>query len=918
MTSFARRVFVSVFLCTIAAGQTLPSGVNKVTSVEGITEYRLDNGLQVLLFPDPSKQKATVNITYLVGSRHEGYGETGMAHLLEHMLFLGSKNHPKPIEEFRAHGAQWNGTTWYDRTNYFETLPAGDENLKWALELEADRMVNSFVAKEALDKEMTVVRNEFEMGENSPGRVLMERTMAAAFLWHNYGKSTIGAKADLENVPIEKLQAFYKKYYQPDNAVLTVSGNIDEAKALGMIAETMGKVPRPTRKLEQTYTLDPAQDGERTVTVKRVGDVQSVMAVYKTPDGAHPDMAALDVLSTILADTPSGRLHKALVETKKAASTMGGLMPLRDPGVMIYGATVRKEGNLDDVKETLIRVVQDIIKEAPTKEEVDRAKTAELKHYDMALNNSEQVGLMLSEPISRGDWRLFFLQRDNIKKVTPDDVLRVAKAYLKEDNRTVGLFRPVDQPDRAEIPQVTDRAAVLKDFKGSAAVAQGEAFDPSTENVEKRTMRSALPNGMKLALLPKKTRGATVHGTLTVHYGDVASTSNRNRSAQFASSLMMRGTKKRNRQQIRDDMDRMKTQMGVSPAGANATRFSFETTRENLEPTIRLLAEVLREPSYPENEFDQYKQSSLASSEQALRDPQAIAMSTMRQHLALYPAGDVRRVRLPQEDIDEMKATTLEDVKKFYTEFFGASKAELAMVGDFDAEAVKKLSAELFGDWKSPAKYERVPYEYKAAEVINKSIETPDKPNAMFTAGVPLKVGQTHADYPALIFANFIFGGGSSSRLFARIRTKEGLSYGVASYTIADPLYENGTFFALAIAAPQNVAKVEATFKEELAKALKEGFTEQEIAEAKKGWQEQRTLGRAEDRSLAGTLAENEYEGRTMAFQADLEKKVAALTNEQLLAAMRRHIDPEKLSYVKAGDFKKAASAATPASSGNQ
>src|SRR5688572_19470045 len=288
MRKFATLV-ASAVLVTVAAAQSLPSGVSKITSVEGVTEYRLENGLKVLLFPEPSKQSATVNVTYLVGSRHEGYGESGMAHLLEHMLFLGSKSHPKPIEEFRAHGAEWNGTTSVDRTNYFETFPSSDENLRWALKMEADRMVNSFVAKEALDKEMTVVRNEFEMGENNPSRVLFQRTLATAYLWHNYGKSTIGAKADLENVPIERLQAFYRKYYQPDNAVLTVSGNIDEAKAIAMVAETFGKVPRPSRKLDKTYTVDPVQDGERTVTVKRIGDVQSILAVYKMPDGAHPD-----------------------------------------------------------------------------------------------------------------------------------------------------------------------------------------------------------------------------------------------------------------------------------------------------------------------------------------------------------------------------------------------------------------------------------------------------------------------------------------------------------------------------------------------------------------------------------------------------------------------------------------------------
>ena len=572
-----------------------------------------------------------------------------------------------------------------------------------------------------------------------------------------------------------------RSIYQPDNAVLMVAGKIDESKTLGMIAEAFGKIPRPTRKLERTYTLEPTQDGERTVTVRRVGDVQVVMAVYKTPDGAHPDSAALDILSSVIADTPSGRLHKALVESKKAASTMGGLMMTSEPGVMIYGATVRKDGNLDDAKQTMLRVIHDVTKEAPTTEEVDRAKRAELKQFEMMLNDSERVGLMLSEPISRGDWRLAFLHRDNLKNVTPEDVLRVAKTYLKEDNRTVGFFRPVDAPDRAEIPAVTDKQAALKDFKGSAIVAQGEAFDPSHENIEKRLVRSSLPNGMKLAMLSKKTRGGTVHGTVTLHYADVETASNRHRAPFFATMMMMRGTKKHTRQQIQDELDKIKTRLTPSPVGVNGARFSFETSRENLPAAMSLLAEILRQPSYPENEFDQAKQSSLAAYEQALRDPQSIGSSVLRQHLAQYPKGDIRRMRLPDEEIDELKATTLDEVKKFYNEFYGASNSELSLVGDFDAEEAKKLAAKLFGDWKSPGKYVRVPYEYKPVEVLAKTIETPDKANALFVGGMPLKLSEKHPDYPALVFGNYIFGGGASSRLFARIRTKEGLSYFVAS-----------------------------------------------------------------------------------------------------------------------------------------
>ena len=216
------------------------SGLKPVHTVEGIKSYELDNGLQIVLFADQSKPTATVNTTYLVGSRMENYGETGMAHLLEHLMFKGSKNYPDPTKEFTRRGFRMNGTTWLDRTNYFVSFTANDDNMKWALGWSADAMTNSFIAKKDLDTEMTVVRNEYEMGENKPISVMLKRMQSVLYDWHAYGRSTIGARSDIENVPIENLQAFYRKWYQPDNAVLTVSGKFDEAKVLEWIQETFG------------------------------------------------------------------------------------------------------------------------------------------------------------------------------------------------------------------------------------------------------------------------------------------------------------------------------------------------------------------------------------------------------------------------------------------------------------------------------------------------------------------------------------------------------------------------------------------------------------------------------------------------------------------------------------------------------
>ncbi len=905
----ATTIFITPIMATAANNNTsvtkpltIPEGVVKVTSVEGITEYQLKNGLRVLLFPDPSKPTITVNITYMVGSRHENYGETGMAHLLEHLVFKGTPKHPNIPKELTEHGTRPNGTTSFDRTNYFETFQATNENLEWALDLESDRMVNSFIARKDLDSEMTVVRNEFEQGENSPQNVLTERMLSTAFLWHNYGNTTIGARADLENVPIDRLQAFYRNYYQPDNSVLTVAGKFDEEKTLKLIDKYFSSIPKPTRPLQKTYTAEPTQDGERLVTLRRTGDVQLTGAMYHTAPGSHPDFAAIDVMSQILGDFNVGRLRKALVETKKASVAYGGAFQLREPGVLIFGAEVRQEQSLDEAKDTMIKTIESFLTDPPTQEELDRARTSLLKEVDLTLNDPNRVGLTLSEFQAMGDWRLFFLHRDRIKKVTLDDVKRVAATYLKSSNRTLGMFIPTTKPDRSDIPAVPDVATMLKDYKGAEAMASGEAFDPSPNNIDSRTTRVGT-GGIKLALLPKKTRGNSVQVSLAFHLGDEKSLTNQSTAGSFAGQMLMRGTTKRSRQQIQEEFDKLKARAFVFGGATQAGGF-IETTRENLPAVLNLVAEVLREPAFNADEFEQLRQEQLAGIEQSRSEPNAIGRTEFQRAMNSYPKGDVRYASSPDEDIAEIKALKLEDVKKFYQEFYGASKAEISVVGDFEDKQVTQIINDKFSNWKSKTQPQRIASPYQEAKIANKSIETPDKANAFFIAGMNLNIQDTDPDYAALVLGNYMLGGGFlNSRLATRIRQKEGLSYGVGSQLFANAQDKSGAFIAFAIYAPENVKRLEAAFKEEIEKMLKDGFTAEEITAAKSGYLQSRQVSRAQDNELAGRLSRYLYIDRTLNYDQEIETRIGTLTGEQILNAMRKHLDPNKITIVKAGDF---------------
>jgi zinc protease len=902
------RLYFTLVACALsqASFAQMPSGVQKLTSVEGITEYALPNGLHVLLFPDQTQPKVTVNITYLVGSRMEGYGETGMAHLMEHILFLRTKDNRDVKKEITDHGASWNGTTSWDRTNYFEILTASDENLKWAIQLEATRMTGMRVEKELLDKEMTVVRNEFEMGENNPSRMLQQRTLEAAYTFHNYGKLPIGARSDIEHVSIEHLDAFYHKYYQPDNAILTIAGKFDDAKTLAWVVEALGSIPRPTRTLEKTYTEEPTQDGERAVTLRRVGDDQEMTILYHVPAATHPDMAAIDVLTTIIGDNPSGRLYKALVDNKKSVGENVFVEGMHDPGFAMAFVRLRQDQSIDDARDIALKTIEEFYKEPPSKEEVDRAKTRLLKQIELSMTDSQNLGLVLSEYAASGDWRLVYRERDDIKTVTPEDVLRVAKAYLKPSNRTLGEFIPTKAPDRAEISAAPDAAELMKGYKGGAVIAAGETFDPTPANIENRVARSKLPNGMRLAILSKKTRGGTVYAQIRLDFGEEKSLFGKNPTAQLLSALLIRGTKNKSRQQIQDEMDKLKARISIGGTGAYVSA-NIETTEENLPGALRLVAEALREPLLAEDEFEKLKQQRIAGIEAGKSEPTVLASIELQRRLNPYPRGDIRYVGTIDEQIEDFKKVSIADVRQFYAQFYGAADGKLVVNGQCDTAVVQKLAAELFGAWKSPSAYARVFTGYQKTEALNRKIETPDKQNAVFYAGMQAKMSDSDPDYPAMPLASYMFGGSGGSRLFKRIRDKEGLSYGVNSGFSALTKAEGATFTITAISNPQNSPKVEAGILDELSRTLKDGFTADEVAAARKSWLEEQTVQRSQDQGLLAGLMGHERFAITYQYDADLESKVAALTAQQVNDAFRRRVSVDGLAIVKAGDFKKAA-----------
>ncbi|WP_142783776.1 M16 family metallopeptidase [Changchengzhania lutea] len=904
--SIFKRLCFTVLLVLLSIN--IQGQIKETASVEGITQYVLDNGLKVLLFPDNSSQTITVNITYLVGSRHEGYGEKGMAHLLEHMVFKGTPNHPDIPKELTAHGARPNGTTYFDRTNYFETFNATDENLDWALDLEADRMLNSYIAKKDLESEFSVVRNEFERSENSPSRVLMQKVVSSAYLWHNYGQSTIGNRSDIERVPIENLKAFYKKYYRPDNAVLMITGKFDKDKTLALVEKKFGSLKNPNIALNDVPTVEPAQDGEKRVTLSRVGDLQIVSALYHMPAGSHEDYAAMSVAEQILTDNPSGRLYKALVDGKKASSLYSYIPFTKEPSFMYINVDVPSDKSLEEAENVMLSLLDDLKNHPITDEELKRAKANILKQVDQLSRNSAYLGTFTSEFIGAGDWRLLFIQRDRIEAMTAEKVNAAINRYLIYTNRTVGNFIPTKEPIRVEIEHTENLDELVADYKGKESLGEGQAFDISYDNIQSTLNSGTLEQTpIEYGFIKKDNRGETITLSFIIRNGNVDDFMNKGRLASYTAKMLDKGTQNFSRQEIEDKLSAMKSSIRFSGSNGRINA-NINTTKEYLMDALALMTDMLKNPKFDQAELDKLKTQELASIEKNKTEPQFLAGKTLRLLNQRYKKGHPSYVTTIEEDVEEVNAVTIEKLQDYYNTFYGISdNASLIAIGNIDEEAIKDYFEKAYADFKTDKPYTEISNSFKPNNTANDKIKTPDKKNAISIGMMSFEASQEDKDFAALEIASSIFGGGFlNSRIAGRLRQKDGVSYGAGGRVSVDPdkKDKNSSVMVYAIYAPENASKVQLGFKEEIERFIKEGITEEELKVALTSWVQGENVSRAKDNELSRTISNNLYFDRDMMFQKDIEERVTNLTVEDVNKAIKKYFKTfDKWTVVNAGDF---------------
>lgn len=882
----------------------LPAGIRQIVMIEGVTEYRLDNGLQVLLAPDDSRAQTTVNMSYRVGSRNEGPGETGMAHLLEHLLFRGSPKHPDALAEFARRGLAANGSTTVDLTNYYATFASDPDTLRWYLSWQADAMLNARIARADLDAEMPVVRNEMERGENSPFSMLMQQVASAAYVWHPYGRSVIGARSDVEHVGIDPLRAFYHRYYQPDNATLIVTGRFDTRQALQWIAQDFGTIARPARTLPPEYTVEPVQQGARSVTLRRIGGSPIVLAQYHLPEAASDTYTALSIGTAMLADTPAGPLYQALVAKGLTSNVFGFARAMKQPGYVVFGAQVQPGADAQAALSALEHGLENEGTAQLDQTALERTRTAWLNDWKQTFNQPAALASALSDAVSRGDWRLFFIERLRVQALTLEGVRTQLSTWLLPSNRTSGLYLPTPDPKDAPAPAPADLAPWIGQLATDTERPAVAAFDTRPEAIDAATRRSilTLPNGpVALALLPKATPGGQVHAVLRMGFGSADELRGQGLAPLATSAMLLRGADGMSRQQIQDRLNALDSELGLNLDG-NVLSVSMRSSREHLSDVLDLVFHLLRSPTFPEDELEQMKRSLRTDLEDDAASPGFLVRNTLQRHDQPWAPDDIRYTPTNDEVLAQTNKLGRDPLQRFHARFYGAGHLSLAVVGDFDPDAVEQHLRTGLNGWREAPAYARLADPWYPMKPETFRIPAPGKANAEYQATLPLKLRDTDPRWPALMLANYLLGGSEDSRLWQGIRVRSGLSYGVGSAVDASAFEASGTWTLFASMASQNADALQTAMRTVLDETLKTGFTQTEVDQGVLSLLNYLDLGRSNDTYLAYRWSDYLDTDRSFAWQQHIIDQLRGLKADQVNAAMRDLLKPDQLSIAIAAD----------------
>ncbi|MBS7806960.1 M16 family metallopeptidase [Variovorax sp. PCZ-1] len=949
-------LFTASFVTAQTASSPASTTLSFVRQLGDVREYKLPNGLQVLLLRDTQRPAMSVNITYRVGSRHEGLGEYGSAHLLEHMLFKPSgPGTPPKYNDAKTRmdllGMRSNGTTHFDRTNYFAHFVTDDgklpERLDFMIGWLAAMMTQARFTPEDLKSEMTVVRNEFERGDNDSGRILGDRMRSAAYTTHGYGHPVIGTRADIENVPHERLMAFYKLHYRPDNATLIVAGDFNPDEVKSRIAREFGSIAKPTAPLPTTYSVEPPQEGEKQVILRRTGGLASSVVAYHGPAGPTREGLAAWLLATTIGQE-GGPLAKALTLQQLAVTEWAYYGGNREPSQIWAGIGLpeRKATDTDAQYEAKAQASSAALAKVmetyrPTAQELETARGSLLAGQRAMFRNSEAMAMSLSEAVARGDWRLLWSQREMLAQITLDEVHKIAATYLLPSNRTSGLFLPLASgstqarapltrsPDTASIDRMitgalnyvasrADSAPAIalkdtqnKDLPSIPVKKDAPSFTITPEAMVQHTKQSRLTvagqPGLKVAVMTRVAKDDRVQGTLRLRWGTLESVRGTSVLASMLGAMIPDGMAASgdqpamDAQQIQAYLQKLDSSIRFS-SSAGFLSANLEFPVQNTAAVLSFLNELLRRPAFANDVFERNQRAMIAAYQPIKSNPNNVAGNLLeRNHRAHYKAGDPREVRLIEDTERQTREATAAQLKAYWQRFAGAQFGEFVLAGPLELAPVQAMLQNLWGDWASKEPHVRWASEHAApvGEAFSK-LQVPEKANATYTARIAFPLDQRHPDFPALLAGIEMM---SRLGLWQRVREQEGISYGVGS-SLDAPWDGNAASINInASFAPQNLDRLRTAIREVLVQTREKGYSFLEVGFAKSA-----ILARRKDRltqpaNAIDTIAFNLREDRALDANKEFDAKYEKLDAASVNAALKKYLDVSLLREVVAGTF---------------
>ena len=928
-----RLLFTAGLLLASVLSQAAPvavKGYAHVKTVGSIDEYTLQsNGLQVLLMPEHSSPTLTFMVTYRVGSKNEVTGTTGATHLLEHLMFKGSKNHTREkgnnVDQLLERtGALFNATTWLDRTNYYANM--GSEHLATVVGMEADRMRNLLLREEDRKPEMTVVRNEFERGENSPIQALYKEIYQTAFVAHPYHHSTIGHRSDIEKVSIEKLREFYNTFYWPNNATVTIIGDFEPAKALELVKKSFGVYPRSPKPIPAVYTEEPEQTGARRTVVKRPGQLGVVAVAHKIPAATHPDFAPVMLMSAILADGKNSRMYKAITNKNLSTGVDGEFGIFADPALHIVFAPLAPGAKHDEVEAIVLQEIERLKKDGVTEVELKAAVAKNAADAAFKLDGSFGIAGNINEFISAGDWTLFYGLDEATKKVTVADIQRVANKYLIEEHSTTGWFVPANAT--AAPAGGAAKPAAKSGFKASLADGPYYYRDPSLSAATQPAMAAAKEAsgggaaagaGAKIAPNVKRSKIAgvdviayptgvkdvvTVRGSLPA--GRAQGAGGNPAIATLTAMMLDQGTKSQDKFAIAEKLEAVGAAISFR-SGTDLLEISAKSLKKDAPMVLGLIAEQLRTPAFAPEEFAKAKKQLAGGIKRSLESTDYRAADAFNR--LTYPAGHPSRSVAPDDMLAAIEAATLDDVLAFHKANYGPAAMNLVLVGDLDLPVLQAEIAKSFAGWTGGKAVVRAAKPAGPAAAATQDVAMDGKTSVSIIMGQPSGLRYNDPDYQALRLATAILGSGFTGRLMANVRDKEGLTYDVGS-TLQNDMVNDGDWRIYGTFAPNLLDKGIASTQRQLKLWYDAGATSTEVRARKSNLIGSFKTGLATTGGMAGALLSAVNRGYDVTWLDEFPAKVEALTDQQVNAAIKKYLKPENMVLVRAGTFVGAATAA--------